>query len=92
MWMSSREAGRALDAFFLGALDQSPEAFDQLDDGYDMPEDYDIPNDSVSHEEGALQYPEFDYREDGNFKVLLKQFNGNEAMAKYWYDRHKSNH
>ena len=92
MWMSPREAGRALDAFFLGALHQSPGAFDQLDEGYDMPEDYDLPNDYVSDEEGSLQYPEFDYREDGNFKVLLKQFNGNEAMAKYWYDRHKSNH
>lgn len=80
MSVSPREAAESLDAFFLNALEQTPGACEIWADGSAFGEPPD------EHED-MPDYPEFDYREDGNYKALLKQFNGDSALAKYWYDR-----
>lgn len=80
MSVSPREAAESLDAFFLNALEQTPGAFEQWEDGSAFGEPPD-------EDEDMPDYPEFDYKEDGNYTALLKQFNGCEQLAKYWYDR-----
>ena len=80
MPVSPREAAELLDAFFLNALEQTPGAFEQWEDGSAFGEPPD-------EDEDLPASPQFEYKEDGNYKALLKQFNGDSALAKYWYDR-----